>query len=75
MGNGAEFEMACSDGTKESFFCECNTPAQFNEYQVGRFVEVDYVWQKCKVRYISGPGSIDRKIVIEISPFFARKTG
>ena len=66
MGNGAEFEMASSDGTKESFFCECNTPAQCDEYQVGRFVEIDYVWQKYKVRYISGSGLLDRKIVIEI---------
>jgi hypothetical protein len=48
LNDSPEFEVTSNDGEKENFTRECNSSELDNEYQTGRKVEVDYVWQQLK---------------------------
>lgn len=65
MGDWPEFQVTNQDdASTESFTRRCHTRDQDAEYQVGRKIEIDYVWQKFKER--SFFGSIDTKVILEI---------
>ena len=63
MGDWPEFRAKMDNGSEESFTRECTTADLDQEYQVGRTVEIDFVWQKYKK---SWTGSDDARIVTEI---------
>ncbi len=66
MGDWPEFEVTSEDGARsESFTRMCHTREQDAEYQVGRKIEVDYVWQKFKKSLSAGPAT-DTEIILEI---------
>ena len=65
MGDWPEFQVASEDnGITESFTRMFHKREQDAAYQVGKKIEVDYVWQKIKKRLRQG-ASIDTKVNLE----------
>ena len=66
MGDWPEFQVASEDnGITESFTRMFHKREQDAAYQVGKKIEVDYVWQKFKKSLRPG-ASIDTKVILEI---------
>ncbi len=63
MRDWPEFRIKTEDGKEEAFTRECSRREAADEYQEGRSVEIDFVWQKHKTALL---GTTNTKVILEI---------
>jgi hypothetical protein len=63
-GGPAEFRLRSSDGAESMWLCEVEPSEARQEFQIGREVRVEFVFQKLKTAF---NGSNESKVVVSLS--------